>query len=250
MPEGSMAASFHSIKCCWPKRPETSEILAARLARQFVDLAAIHPSFSAWRWGGLRHRSKAPRLCAVPPRIEDVQAVFDENKEFGAVNGRKALMSHGVWAYEAPGLAPRRILYLLASVKKKPGLFGNMVTITLLTGRDPSDFPTIYPAMTPALLALAKAWDAPYGAIDQTGLWHAPEPGGPMPRYRGGARVYLAADLAAQVALPEAMPVEPTALGGVLVTAVREIYDPDNEAHVASVRALDDALAPLNKLDP
>ena len=66
----------------WGPRREDARACAARLARMFEDLRAIHPDFARWYHKGYRPSEWNRPLCSIPPRLDELTAIFEKGKHY------------------------------------------------------------------------------------------------------------------------------------------------------------------------
>lgn len=142
--------------------------------------------------------------------------------------------------------SPEPTKYVSLSVKAG-SLYDNQVKLETGAWRDPPDAQiTTYPIFRRALEAIASAWPCPWAHAYAFKLDYDKQPTTPgqppMPgsMFHLGWISYLSAPLVAGLSIPLGLTVEPTPGGGVILSAVRDRFDPTNPAHFHQSRRLTD----------
>lgn len=237
----------YQLSAFWTPRPEGAAACAARLARMFTGLAAIHPAFTRWNRGG-RSRASANRpFCAMPPNLEELTGIFEKGLAHKDVpRDPWPEMGYSVSAWN--GRDDARVVLL----RVHAGAYNNHPEPNSVSMQLPPAQPgneDFINAEVPArvLVAIATAWDANWGVIES---WdykgQNTNANGQLLRPWGGWITYLSAPYAGRITpLPAAARSEPVAGGGLVIVATPDPFTVANPAHVAALDALQQALAPI-----
>ena len=238
---------YMNITARWRPRLESTEEMAARLARWLADIAILDWRFTRWYRNGMRFRSAVPRAITMPPVVEELRIWLEENPSIESRDGRKHLAGYSIMARRPDEALPHANFWLSPSCTLRRDWFGNRIGITWFTDRDRDRPDHLSAVVRGALLMTASAWDCEWAAAAGGNYEDMSLPQKKMLRYESGWMVYVGAELAPRLHEPEDIAIENLGDGGALLVAITNaIFDRHNALHIAAARRLQAALAPLN----
>lgn len=248
----------------WGPRGETPESCAAHFQRLLSALSTIHPSFSDW---SVFRDPEAAKFGDTDAFMEYMNALSDGDIENSVVPLASMSGSDVVeWIAEqvsrnddgTPSPAygyrfgagssserqtnPREWSVSIHAGSTSPHSFVN-------TAQLESQFPCAANAdlntlqiFKPAILALAKTWEASWCGLRPA--WSLPEDGPRQPWFGFQWATYLGPALAKRVTPPSSALAERFPDGGLLIIATEDRFDPNNPKHLAIAQEIVAALAP------
>lgn len=249
----------------WGLRAETPAGCATRFQQLLSALSTIHPSFSDW---SVVRDAKASELGDMDDFMEYMNALSDADLEdriiplasmssrdviewiaesvsrnddgtpapdygylFGADTSRKEQTSPRDWG-----------ISIIAGNAISPGSFNNTAKLeSQLPCSANADLNTLQ-VFKPAMLALAKTWEASWCGLCPA--WNLPEDGPRQPWFGFQWATYLGPALATRVTPPQSAQTERFPDGGLLMIATEDRFDPNNPKHLAIAQEIMAALAP------
>jgi hypothetical protein len=244
------------IRSGWQKLVETPAAIGAKFLETLDALSSIDAVFANWTITDIRNLSSLP-LDAARSRIAGLIENNIARGDFG-----QPLPAYGYRAHARAGQFkdPR-------SVSFNVDVGGSISNGTLLEFAEYDVAPDLailtYPPLKAALLAINAIWQAPWTCAQAFRSGHVGVPvdlkGVQATRIESAEQVpldptfpdsifhipwiaYLSAPLTASLKLPPEILTERTLDGGLLMTATKELLDPDNPEHVRCARILAETL--------
>ncbi len=238
----------------WGSRVETPAAIAARFLRTVDGLGALDPLLETWDWGDYQEVGETEGaggsypLAAVRPRMAEAVA---RNMGNGGEDGPDPDPYYGYCLMaQTDATAPGSLVSLSGSVGARPGQrewdvvpFTNRMAFEV--GPEPDPTLLRYALWRAALLLLAETWEASWveaAPHDMSEHW------GTTRAFRAAWMSYLSPRLAPLVVPPAGVVVERRPNGGLFMAATDTMFTTADPRHLAAARAIEAALAPLNRL--
>lgn len=237
----AMTLPRYIIHGFWGPRLETPEDLAPRFLQLIDRMALIDPVFGNWFWFADKKATLfTPIRNQLPKKIDDAVAKDDAGEPDRVFGYRFATLNS--LAYN-----PK---YISLSVRAGKGfasisIYSNTISLETDWKLPPDPALVTYKIFKPALLALALSFDTTFCCAFPSGglteLWADR-------KFRPGWINYVAPRFAHLVTPPKSAIVEYQPNGGLLMAATNETFLTSNPKHMAVLRDIEAALAPLNAL--
>jgi hypothetical protein len=235
----------HVVHSYWGPRRETPAQCGVRFCRMVDELAKIDAAFSGWQFFGAtrywpltsQQDDELTALIADGVTRDDYNEPepefgyrFTAGTRMGTKTALNISIHAGCYVPDLPHMANT------ADLRAKPLNEENAGLITLSVFK-------------PAVVAIARAWDATWCAAypwDILDYWAPPGPG--QPHFRMAWITYLSARFAPLVTPPASAISERLPDGALLMIATEDRFDIDNPRHMEVARDIEAALAPVNAL--
>jgi hypothetical protein len=253
-----MGESFYRyfIRSRWQKRVETPAELGAKFLETLDALSSINAIFANWTITDIRNLSSLP-LDAARSRIAGLIENNIARGDFG-----QPLPAYGYRAHARAGQFkdPRSVSFDIDA----GGSISNGAELEFAEYDVAPDLAILtYPLLKTALLAINAIWQAPWTCAQAFRSGHVGVPvdlkGVQATRIESAEQVpldptfpdsifhipwiaYLSAPLTASLKLPPEILTERTLDGGLLMTATKELLDPNNPEHARCARILAETL--------
>jgi len=233
------AATYYGIDARWGVGPESSIKLGARFLDLLDKLGPISPAMSHWQlidFADLVERPLA-QVRAEMTEFVSKNIILDDDDQPDPGNGY-SLLARGA-EIENEHTTPQSIEVWINGGSR----WRNDASIDVGGSGHPQDPALVtYPIYRGALEALVSSWPCPWAEAhaftpDPTPSKPAtfpstPEPKRPRHEFIFRWMLYLSAPLAAGLEAPADLIQEPTPGGGVILSAVRDRFDPTNPEHL------------------
>ena len=242
------------VEAEWGSRVETPAAIAERFLRTIDGLRAINPILDDWSWGDFyelretEHESGVYPLEVLRPRMAKAVA---RNMGNGGEDDPDPHPHHGYWLMsQTERTAPGSRVSLGGSAGERPSGGSGVTAFTNRmrseVGPKPDPSLTTYPLWRAVLLLLAETWEA---------SWTRASPGDINAAWSGAGGYfkcawmsYVSPRFAPLVAPPAGVVAERRPNGGLFMAATADTFRTADPQHLAAARAIEAALAPMNRL--
>ena len=247
-----MVAWHYDITAAWGPRPQSPEEIGAQWLKAHDAISRIGPRFTGWRLAD----SESGRLISIDearPQITQIVhvGVWPDEWDNPDPDEGYSVRSTTAQGGDEPTIGPRDLEY----GAKLGSKWNNYACLTMGGLGWAGDLSAVrYPEMRALIWAFASSWGAPWvnGGIKDSGIGSYEEmardsffssPNGPQRRPYGRPWVsYLSAERAIGLVIPSSLVSERTPDGGILISATKDQFNPENAGQLGRSRLLSEIL--------